>query len=526
MTRNRYFIILFAVWCCLSADAQYFSWAIKPEYDAISEFSEGIAPVLKNGKWGYVSDRGTVILAPAYDAAYPFSEGMGVLASKDRTLVALVDRTGKLTPIREKLQIDSRFAAFSNGLLLVNKGRKWGYLNTDGQQAIECKYDIAQPFSEGLAAAVLDSRQCYCWYYMDVTGKAVFHLSDLKKDIYWALGFRDGKALVLHGKGAFFVDKTGGELKEYLPSITPPENNADYTKPALACKEGMLTFDEKCRAVSFTDKNGKETEFMPAPSKAYFRSDYVVNMNGITSAAEDIRWINPSLAVVKADNSKYGLLTASDSPLLAFSLPSDTLASVFGNPGTTDLNIRNTSPKTLDKVNIRVNEKTFQASSLPAGSTMSYPLSLDKMTENEVESKSLSITAYEEGLQIGERKKTVYIKDVPSLSIHVPTSKITLRRGQDKYSIDVEVKNLSKVQVKNITITIEQQTQVLSYLGEGETGSVRFTFPGLKESGAKTLFISAKAPNTPAVTANARVAIEVSAPTPPAAPPPPPPPPF
>ena len=189
----RCLLAAWAIVCSIPVGAQGIGWTLKPEYEAISSFEEGIAAAGKKGKWGYVSAQGEEILPPAYEAAYPFSEGMGVLASNEKQLVAIVDQAGKVTPIQEKLFIDSRFAAFSDGLLLVAKeitkgGRKWGYLDKSGSLAIDCKYDIAQPFSEGMAAAVLNSRQCYCWYYMDVTGKALIHLADLRKDVYWALG--------------------------------------------------------------------------------------------------------------------------------------------------------------------------------------------------------------------------------------------------------------------------------------------------------------------------------------------------
>jgi len=514
MIKNRCVIIICAIGCCLSVGAQNIGWALKPEYDAISNYSEGIATVAKNGKWGYVSDKGTEILAPEYDVAYPFSEGMGVLASNDGTLIAIVDQTGQLTTIREKLRIDSRFAAFSNGLLLVNKNKKWGYLNKDGMQAIDCKYDVAQPFSEGLAAAVLDSRQCYCWYYMDVNGKAVFHLSDLKKEVYWALGFYEGKALVLHSKGVLFINKNGQEQKETLPQITPPEAAGDYSKPMLACKEGILTFDAKCRAVSFIAKNNKETKFISAPSEPDSRQEHTIYINGTAPAPEDIRWLTPSEAIVKVNDSKYGMLTVYDTPVLTFSLPSDTLTSVFGNPAVIDLSIRNTSPKKLDKIDIQVNEKTFQATALSEGGMVSYPLSFDKTTEDEIERKDLSVTVYEAGLQIGESKKAIYIKNVPALSIHVPTSKITLQAKQNAYSVNVQVKNLSAVPANNVVVTIDQQMQTLVNLKGGETETLQFTFPAPKASGAKTLYISAKSPNTPPVTANVRVSVEVPLPPP------------
>ena len=514
MKRIRYVAVVCALWCFLPASARHVGWALKAEYEVISDFSEGIAPAKKNGKWGYVTDRGTELLAPEYDVAYPFSEGMGVLAANNHTLIAIIDRTGNLIPVREKLQIDSRFAAFSDGLLLVSQNNKWGYLNKDGLLSIDCKYDIAYPFSEGLAAAVLNIRQCYCWYYMDTGGKAVIHLSDLKKDVYWTLGFHEGKALVLHSKGALFIDRNGKEQRENPPQITAPGESSEYRKETLTCKEGVLAFDAKCRAVSFITANGNKTEFIPPPApEPVFKQEYAVQINGTTD--ENIRWLNPATAIVKTANARFGMLTVYDTPILSFDYQTDTLNSVFGSPVDVNLSVRNTSPVTLDNVEIKVNEQTFRTALMEAGSAVSYTISLDKMTENETESTDISMTVWEEGLHIGEDKKTVWIKNVPSLSISVPTDKVRLQYRQDVYSLNIEVKNLSDVTANNVVVAIDQHTQTIAQLGGGATETLQFSFSSPTATDVKVLAISVKPPRTPSVTANVNVTIEVPPPPPP-----------
>ena len=517
MKKNKFAIVICFVLGCLSASAQSLVWSLKPEYEIISEFNEGIAAVRKNGKWGYISENGREILAPAYDAAFPFHEGMAVLTDKDYMLVAILNQSGKLIPIEEKLQIDSRFAVFSDGLLLVSDGKKKGYLNKDGQISIDCRFDFAQPFSEGLAAAVLDSRQCYCWYYIDTKGRPVFHLSDLKKNIYWALGFHEGKALVLHSKGALFVNNRGKEQPQRLPQITPPDDAIHYSKESLVCKEGILTFDNLCRAVSFISKTGIITEFMPSVATIEpALAQTAIVINGTSLAKEDVKWLNSSTAVVKTNDSKYGILKVLDKPALAFSLSVDTLIAATGNSATTYLNIRNNSQISFEKMEIMVNENTHMVNALTSGGSASLELSFEKTTGSEIESKDISITAWSNGLQVGESEKTIWIKnDLPSLSISVPASKVTIRVGQNTYSIGVQVRNLSDNPVSNIRVTVDRQTQTIAYLSGGESATVQFSFNSPNASIVRTFSISAAPPDAPPVTASARVAIDVSLPPPP-----------
>jgi len=70
-------------------------------YDGVLAFSEGLAAVFKNGKCGYINEKGRVIVPIEYDDGWPFSEG---------------------------------FAA-------VRKGEKWGIIDTKGKTVIKFIYD-------------------------------------------------------------------------------------------------------------------------------------------------------------------------------------------------------------------------------------------------------------------------------------------------------------------------------------------------------------------------------------------------
>jgi hypothetical protein len=54
---------------------------IPAKYDRIQEeVREGLAMVLKDGRWGYVDERGAATIAPGFYAAQPFSEGLAAVA--------------------------------------------------------------------------------------------------------------------------------------------------------------------------------------------------------------------------------------------------------------------------------------------------------------------------------------------------------------------------------------------------------------------------------------------------------------
>ena len=58
---------------------------------------------------------------------------------------------------------------FKEGLAAVKKDGKWGYINTKGEQIVECKFDDACDFSEGFAWVKKDGK----WGYINTKGCSV-----------------------------------------------------------------------------------------------------------------------------------------------------------------------------------------------------------------------------------------------------------------------------------------------------------------------------------------------------------------
>ena len=79
-----------------------------PRYEDYRPFSEGLAAVKENGKWGYVDTDGSTVIPFQYDMAWPFSEGLAIVATLAQTeyegqaldvyRLGFVDRAGNYTP--------------------------------------------------------------------------------------------------------------------------------------------------------------------------------------------------------------------------------------------------------------------------------------------------------------------------------------------------------------------------------------------------------------------------------------------
>ena len=156
-----------------------------------------LLPVVQNGKWGYINRSGEVVIAPQFNLAYGFSEGLAAVLTRDGW--GYIDATGRMVIAPNRGFFNP--GSFSEGLAPVGtSGTKMGYIDKTGRVVIEPQFDKAYEFSEGLAR-VHDGGK---YGYIDKSGKVVvdFMFDD-------AQDFKSGVAVVALGERRGYIDKTG-----------------------------------------------------------------------------------------------------------------------------------------------------------------------------------------------------------------------------------------------------------------------------------------------------------------------------
>ena len=91
------------------------------------QFSQGLAAVQRDGKWGYIDTKGRLVIDYQFDSAEKFSEGLAfVVQNKKR---GYIDSSGKMV-----INLDKATGyPFTNGIAYVmTNPQDWGYLNKDG----------------------------------------------------------------------------------------------------------------------------------------------------------------------------------------------------------------------------------------------------------------------------------------------------------------------------------------------------------------------------------------------------------
>jgi hypothetical protein len=205
-------------------------------YESIGPFSEGLAPVKLQGKWGFIDTAGKVVIPAQYDAVTGFRAGLAGFESLGRW--GLMDQSGQ--PIDSFTRRFFQVRPFSEGLAPVQERpwSLWEYVDKEGRTVIPALYEDALPFSEGLAPVLKDGK----WRYIGPDGSEAF-----ATDFYRVYPFTsEGLALVRPARnGKYGYIERDGKL-----SIAA---NYDEAKPFADGLAAVRTLDKW----GYIDPSGK-----------------------------------------------------------------------------------------------------------------------------------------------------------------------------------------------------------------------------------------------------------------------------
>jgi len=185
------------------------SWVTQPIFRSLSaaDGPDGLLLGQKEpaGGFGFYDRSGNLVLGP-YFLAFSFSQGRarvktGVRSGSDDWLI---DASGTLLP-KKPVVLDG--LRISDGMIAIRQDRKLGYMDVDGNIAIEPRYDQGGAFSEGLAAVQSEGH----WRFIDKTGAVT---AEFPGGIAFAEPLSDGLSLVSAdrdqpGRKFGYVDRNG-----------------------------------------------------------------------------------------------------------------------------------------------------------------------------------------------------------------------------------------------------------------------------------------------------------------------------
>jgi hypothetical protein len=216
-----------------SAPSGYgYNEVIAPTYEDASSFSDGLAAVKQNGKWGFVDKAGKVVIPFKYDDVKFISDGdqyRRCAFSEGLAAVCIGDSSGKD----------------------MDRPPQWGFIDKTGKEVVPLQYFNALPFSDGLAAVfgvVENDVPLPFWGYIDKTGKIVL------APLLYVTNFSDGVALV----APLYPDTfdMGAYLSGKIDGFDIMNKKGEFLTPLPMPLDGISDFSEGMAAVMMTT-NGK-----------------------------------------------------------------------------------------------------------------------------------------------------------------------------------------------------------------------------------------------------------------------------
>jgi hypothetical protein len=142
---------------------------IQPRYDQEYSygFSEGYAGVALGEKWGYIDKNDKVAIPFEYDWTYPFKNGFAIVKRNNKK--SFIDKNGNTLKTIKCIIVDTVQGGFKDGLAVVKIGKQYGFINTEGQLAIQELFDEAWGFHEGLCSIKKGNK----YGYINIQGEYV-----------------------------------------------------------------------------------------------------------------------------------------------------------------------------------------------------------------------------------------------------------------------------------------------------------------------------------------------------------------
>ncbi|GAB1540022.1 WG repeat-containing protein [Scytonema sp. NUACC21] len=269
-------------------------YEIESKFDMADAFSEGLARVRINGRTGYINPTGNIVIPPTFDGAQSFSEGLALAwtygknrgyIKKDGTfsiqpqyarnaanqfseglarvcptsICGYIDKNGEIAVERNF----SGAGDFSENLAPVKIDDKWGYINTNGKIEIEQKFDEAHKFTQKLAPVKINAK----WGYIDTNGTIVIqpqfdNIGSFSEDL--APIKINGKWGYIHTNGTIVIEPQFDDAKidpysKFRCDVAEPRKNlhSGNSEP-INCHnlENRYNFSEGLASVMIKDKWG------------------------------------------------------------------------------------------------------------------------------------------------------------------------------------------------------------------------------------------------------------------------------
>lgn len=216
---------------------------IAPTFESVSLFKEGLSVVGFQNKFGFINKKGEFVIDAIYDDATEFDNGRAIVSKNN--LYGMVDKTGKvIIPVHFK-----DIGPISDGLFYAKKDSLYAYYDQFGFKRIEDRFNEAYTFENKEAQVIVNDKVGYIDVYGSYTMYPTFenlkpfwqNYFIIEKDGYYGIitknyqeitpvkydfigSVKEGRALIITEDGVGYLNKKGEEV---IPPILQYYENVE-----------------------------------------------------------------------------------------------------------------------------------------------------------------------------------------------------------------------------------------------------------------------------------------------------------
>ncbi len=308
----------------------------------------GLKPLMKNGKYAYVDEKGRIQIKPEYDLAENFIDGLaivskgykqGIIDSKGKIVLPLkydyISRKANGFELRNGnlrgfffrdsgLVIEPRYNAtgtkISDGMLWVLEGDKYSFLNSSGKQAFAGEYSMIKDFSDGLAGvaklSIYDFEGVtvngYKYGFIDKTGKLVIEYRYEDCSV-----FSEGLNPIMQNLSYGFIDKTGkiiipakydwaSSFSDGMALLYEDGRNGLLRNPLINKERIKVELMSSPQKISVDDNIIDELEVYLYKGRNYFKLRDIAKLARSTDSKFSVDWIEEKalISIKKGEDYK------------------------------------------------------------------------------------------------------------------------------------------------------------------------------------------------------------------------------
>ncbi len=313
---RRFLLLFFMFQSCIVANAQMARWIMKPAYDTIYIASGAPLIIVNSAETSYLWNFEGVKLASTKDDIHPFREGYAVTTRKGTDIITgFFDTRGMFTKLKDYCNVAYSYPYFSNGYLLVKRGRIYTFINTNGTEQPFTSFIKAYPFNKGLATcftykSVEKFKGPYYWYTTINNTPVLFHYGGKvfnKEDVQFLSSLTDdGMGIAIIKQKVYWFDDNTGRLS---PIFAKREET--NIKRQVSVEGGIHEFAiHKNDTIIVQGKGGRE-DFI---SFVFDKMLKLIKINYADRSDDDFKEaIEPetqytsAFSAIKGSDNKYGL---------------------------------------------------------------------------------------------------------------------------------------------------------------------------------------------------------------------------